>query len=155
MAGIAVKRRPNLVDDGGAIRSESRLMGDARGPGASSMSAKFRMMSVIAVAEMFGISGRRNELAALLERFERWASGERGCRRYVFATTLADPSRFLLVSEWDDEDSLDEHYDSEAFADFQLDLEGLLARPSQLTVYPAEVSVRPLSSPPMDPRDSD
>jgi len=51
---------------------------------------------MIAVAEMFGISGRRNELAALLERFERWAAGERGCRRYVFAATLAAPSRFGL-----------------------------------------------------------
>lgn len=119
------------------------------------MSAKLRVMAVIAVAEMFGISGRQNELAALLERFERWASGERGCRRYVFAATLADPSRFLLVSEWDSQDALDDHYNSEAFADFQLDLEGLLARPSQLTVYPAEAAVRPLSSRPMDPRDAD
>ncbi len=110
---------------------------------------------MIAVAEMFGISGRRNELAALLERFERWAGGEPGCQRYVFAATLADPSRFVLVSEWDSQESLDEHYNSEAFADFQLDLDGLLARPSQLTVYAAEEAVRPASSHPMDPRDAD
>jgi quinol monooxygenase YgiN len=112
-------------------------------------------MAVIAVAEMFGISGRRNELGAVLERFERWAAGERGCRRYVFAATLADPSRFVLVSEWDSVESLDEHYNSEEFASFQLDLDGLLARPSELTVYPAERAVRPLSSRPMDPRDAD
>jgi quinol monooxygenase YgiN len=112
-------------------------------------------MAVIAVAEMFGISGRRHELAALLERFERWAAGERGCRRYAFAATLADPSRFVLVSEWDNRESLDEHYNSEAFADFQFDLDGLLARPSQLTVYSAEESVRPLSTRPMDPREAD
>jgi len=112
-------------------------------------------MGVIAIAEMFGISGRRNELAALLERFERWAAGERGCRRYVFAATLADPSRFVLVSEWDSQEALDEHYNSEAFADLQLDLDGLLARPSQLTVYSSDEAVRPLSSRPMDPRDAD
>jgi quinol monooxygenase YgiN len=112
-------------------------------------------MTVIAVAEMFGISGRRHELAALLERFERWAAGERGCRRYVFAATLADPSRFVLVSEWDSYESLEEHYNSEAFADFQLDLDGFLARPSQLSVYSAEEATRPLSSRPMDPRDAD
>jgi len=104
-------------------------------------------MAVIAVAEMFGISGRREELAAVLERFEPWATGERGCRRYVFAATLADPSRFVLVSEWDSPESLDEHYNSEAFANFQLDLDGLLARPSGLTVYSAEVAVRPELAP--------
>lgn len=52
------------------------------------------MVVVIAVAEMFGISGRRDELVALLERFERWAAGEPGRRRYTFAAALADPSRF-------------------------------------------------------------
>jgi quinol monooxygenase YgiN len=110
---------------------------------------------VIALAEMFGISGRRGELAALLERFERWAVGEPGCRRYTLAAALADPSRFVLVSEWDSHAALDAHYRSEEFAEFQLGLDGLLARPSELTVYSGEGAVRPLSSRPMDPRDAD
>jgi len=110
---------------------------------------------VIAVAEMCGFSGRRDELAALLERFERGAGGEPGCRRYTFAATLADPSRFVLVSEWESEEALDAHYRSEAFADFQFELDGLLARPSQLTVYSADGAVRPLNTRPMDPRDAD
>ena len=112
-------------------------------------------MIVIAIAEMFGISGRREELATLLERFERWAGGEPGCRRYVFAATLADPSRFVLLSEWESFEALDTHYRSEAFTDFQMSLDGLLARPSESTVYSAEGAVRPLSSRPMDPRDAD
>jgi quinol monooxygenase YgiN len=112
-------------------------------------------MVVIATAEMFGISGRREELATRLERFERWAGGEPGCRRYTFAAALADPSRFVLVSEWESEEALDAHYRSEAFADFQLELEGLLARPSELTMYFAEEAVRPLNTRPMDPRDAD
>jgi quinol monooxygenase YgiN len=110
---------------------------------------------VVAVAEMFGISGRRNELAALLERFERWAAGEPGCRRYSFAAALADPSRFLLVSEWDSKEALDAHYESAEFTDFQLGLDGLLARPSELTVYSGQGAVRPLNVRPMDPRDAD
>jgi quinol monooxygenase YgiN len=112
-------------------------------------------MAVIAVGQMFGISGRRDELAALLERFERWAAGEPGCRRYVFAATLADPSRFVMVSEWESQEALDAHYRSEAFADLQLGLDGLLARPSELTVYSAESAVRPVNTRPMDPRDAD
>ncbi len=112
-------------------------------------------MAVIAIAEMFGISGRRDELATLLESSERWASGEPGCMRYIFAATLADPSRFVLVSEWESQEALDAHYRSRAFADFQFGLEGLLARPSELTVHSAEGAVRPLNTCPMDPRDAD
>ena len=88
-------------------------------------------MAVIAVAEMFGISGRREELTRVLESFERWAAGEPGCRRYVFAAALADPSRFVLFTEWDGQEALDAHYRSDPFADFQMSLDGLLARPSR------------------------
>jgi quinol monooxygenase YgiN len=109
----------------------------------------------VAIAEMFGIAGAREELTELLESFERSAGSEPGCRRYEFAATLADPTRFVLVSEWDSEESLDAHYRSGAFADFQFQLDGLLARPSELTVYCAEGAVRPLNSRPMDPRDAD
>ena len=112
-------------------------------------------MAVIALAEMYGISGRREELAALLERFQRWAAGEPGCRRYTFAAALADPSRFVLVSEWDTQEALEAHYESEAFTDFQFGLDGLLARPSELTVFSGEGTVRPLNTRPMDPRDAD
>jgi quinol monooxygenase YgiN len=112
-------------------------------------------MAVIAVAEMFGISGRRDELTGLLERFERWAAGEPGCTRYVFAAALADPSRFVLFSEWESEEALDTHYRSDAFTDFQLSLDGLLARPSELTIYPLDGAVRPTDTRPMDPRDAD
>jgi quinol monooxygenase YgiN len=110
---------------------------------------------VIAVAEMFGISGRREELAVLLQEFERWAAGEPGCRRYTFAATLADPSRFVLISEWDSREALDAHYQSEEFTEFQLGLDGLLARPSDLTVYSGPAAARPLNTRPMDPRDAD
>ena len=112
-------------------------------------------MVVIAVADMFGISGRRDQLAALLERLERWAESEPGCQRYTVATTLADPSRFVVVSEWESPEALDAHYRSEAFDEFRFGLDGLLARPSELTVYAAEESIRPLDTRPMDPRDAD
>jgi quinol monooxygenase YgiN len=112
-------------------------------------------MGVFAVAEMFGISGRRGELTRLLESFERWAAGEPGCRRYVFAAALADPSRFVLISEWESQEALDAHYRSEAFTEFQLSLDGLLARPSELTVYSLQSAVRPADTRPMDPRDAD
>jgi quinol monooxygenase YgiN len=112
-------------------------------------------MAVIAVADMFGISGRRDELVALLERFERSARSQPGCRRYTFSATLADPTQFVLISEWDSAEALDVHYRSRAFGDFQFELDGLLARPSEMTVYSARGAVRPLNTSPMDPRDAD
>ena len=99
-------------------------------------------MAVIAVAEMFGISGRREELTGLLERFERWAVGEPGCRRYVFAAALADPSRYVLFSVWESQEALDAHYRSDAFADFQLSLDGCshdrASRPSTRSRAPSD-----------------
>jgi quinol monooxygenase YgiN len=112
-------------------------------------------MPVIAVAEMFGISGRRDDLVAVLERSERQAAAEAGCRRYTFAATLADPNRFVLVSEWDSQEALDAHYRSAAFASFQGDLHGLLARSSEMTIYSVSERVRPQNVRPMDPRDAD
>ena len=112
-------------------------------------------MAVIAVAEMFGISGRREELTSAARALRALGAGEPGCRRYVFAAALADPSRFVLFSEWESQEALDAHYRSEAFADFQFSLDGLLARPSDLTVYSLESAVRPTDTRPMDPRDAD
>ena len=112
-------------------------------------------MVVIAAGEMFGISGRRDELVELLEHFERVAAKHPGCRRYSFAVALADPDRFVLISEWHDQAALDAHYQSESFTAFQFGLDGLLARPSELTVYSVNERVRPMNTRAMDPRDAD
>jgi quinol monooxygenase YgiN len=112
-------------------------------------------VAIIALAEMFGISGRRSELVALLARSERDAMAQPGCRRYAFAAALSDPDRFLLTSEWASQEALDAHYGSSQFASFQFALDGLLARPTEMTVYSVDGSVRPMNVRPMDPRDAD
>ncbi|MDX6669126.1 MAG: hypothetical protein QOK04_2506 [Solirubrobacteraceae bacterium] len=112
-------------------------------------------MSVIAVADIFGISGRRQDLLAALADAEREAAGQPGCVRYSVAATIAEPDHFVLISEWRDQAALDLHYASSGFRSFQLSLNGLLARPSEMTVYSVSGSTRPLASGPMDPRDAD
>jgi quinol monooxygenase YgiN len=114
-----------------------------------------RSMSVVAVADLFGISGRRRELVAVLANAERDAANQPGCVRYEFAATIADPDHFVLIGEWHDQAALDAHYRSSGFATFQFSLDGLLARPSRMTVYSVSASARPLASGPMDPRDAD
>jgi quinol monooxygenase YgiN len=112
-------------------------------------------MPVLAIADLFGISGRRDELLAALAGAEREAVAQPGCVRYCFAATVADPDRFVLLSEWSDRAAMDAHYGSEGFARFRFSLDGLLARPSQMTVYDVSGSARPVASGPMDPRDAD
>jgi quinol monooxygenase YgiN len=112
-------------------------------------------MPVIAIAEIFGIRGRRDELVDLLTRTERQARGFAGGRRYYFAARLAEPDEFVLVSEWDTEAALAAYHRSEQFARYQHELHGLLARPSEMTIYTVTETVRPVPSAPLDPRDAD
>jgi quinol monooxygenase YgiN len=112
-------------------------------------------MRVIAIAEIFGISGRRNELTALLTRTEQRVRGVAGSRRYVFAARLDTPHQFVLLSECDTQDAMDAYHRSEQFARYQFELNGLLARPSEMTIYSVTDEVRPVPSGPPDPRDAD
>jgi quinol monooxygenase YgiN len=112
-------------------------------------------MSIVAVADLFGVSSRRRELMAALANAEREAADQPGCVRYSFAATIADPDHFVPISEWSDQAALDAHYESPGFANFQFSLNGLLARPSQMSLYSVAGTARPLASRPMDPRDAD
>ena len=112
-------------------------------------------MPVLAIGDVFGISGRREELLAALAEAERDAVAQPGCVRYSFAATIADPDRFVLVGEWRNRAAMDAHYASEAFARFQFALDGLLARPSEMAMYTISGVVRPVADGQMDPRDAD
>jgi quinol monooxygenase YgiN len=112
-------------------------------------------MSMVAIADLFGISGRRDELLGALTRAEADAAGADGCLRYTFSASLSDPDHFVLVSEWRNQSAMDDHYGSARFSEFQLSLNGLLARPSDMTIHTIADTVRPVASGPMDPRDAD
>jgi quinol monooxygenase YgiN len=111
-------------------------------------------MPVIAVADIFGISGRRSELLDLLVRTERQVRDLPGARRYTFAARIDAPDEFVLVSEWESYDAMAAYHRSDSFATYQLDLQGLLARPSEMTIYSVAGTVHPVPSGPPDPRDA-
>lgn len=112
-------------------------------------------MSIVVVADIFGIAGRRQQLISTLAGAERDAAGQDGCLRYTVAVTVTDPEHFVMVSEWRDQAAVDAHYSSPAFATFQMSLDGLLARPTETAIYDVSATVRPIPSGPMDPRDAD
>jgi quinol monooxygenase YgiN len=112
-------------------------------------------MSVIALAEIYGVHDRRAELLAAFAAAERAARDEPGFMRYRFAEVHDDPDHYVLVGEWRDQAALDAHYASPAFAAYQFAVNGLLARPSEMTFYAVSELTRPVGSSPMDPRDAD
>ena len=112
-------------------------------------------MPIIAVADIYGIAGRRQELISTLAGAERDATARDGCLRYSVAATLDDHDHFVTFSAWRDQAAVDAHYGSREFAEFQMALDGLLARPSEMTMYEVSGEVRPVPSGPMDPRDAD
>jgi quinol monooxygenase YgiN len=112
-------------------------------------------MAVIAITDIFGVAGRRAELLELLRRTEQHVRGLPGARGYAFAERLDTADQFVLVAEWDTHDSMDAYHRSDEFTRFQLDLDGLLARPSEMTIYSVTGAVRPVPSGPLDPRDAD
>lgn len=119
------------------------------------MAAAHPPTTVLAIADLYGIAGRRTELLAALGAAERAAAGQPGCVRYGFAETLGEPDRFVLVSERHDREAMERHYASSGFTEFQQALNGLLARPSEMVVHMVAETVRPVASGPMDPRDAD
>jgi len=56
-------------------------------------------MPVLAIGDVFGISGRREELLAALTTAERDAAAQPGCVRYSFAATIVDPDHFVVVGD--------------------------------------------------------
>ena len=112
-------------------------------------------MPILVVADIYGIAGRRQELVDALSAFAREAGAQDGCLRYTVAATLDDPDTYVTVSHWRDQAAIDAHYASASFTNFQMALDGLLARPSEAAIFEASEALRPLPSTPMDPRDAD
>ena len=146
--------RPQDLRDRGRRRVH-RQRPPARGSVPAALAVPDGATSVLVVADLFGISGRRDELRAVLATEERDAAARPGCVRYSFSPTLADPDHYILLAEWEDQAALDAHYASPGFANFQFALDGLLARPSEMTQYVVSGAARPLPSGPLDPRDAD
>ena len=112
-------------------------------------------MPVIAITEIFGIAGRRTELVGAAHPDRAARARVAGSRRYVFAARLRTPDQFVLISEWDSQEAMAAYHRSEQFARYQFERQGLLARPSEMTIYSVTDTVRPVPSGPPDPRDAD
>ena len=107
---------------------------------------------VVAVTQIHGVAGRRDELRELMRATEQRVSQEPGCRLYRFAATLEHPDEYLHVQEWVSERAFADHQRSPAFKAYQRELFGLLARPSDMRIHRAPSTTVPEPSGPGDPR---
>jgi quinol monooxygenase YgiN len=110
---------------------------------------------IIAVGDIYAQIPRREQVRELMRATQEQVRGEPGCISYDFAETLDDPGRFIVVQRWRDRAAFDEHYRSQAFADYQAAIGDQLVRTSELYVHVVSESFQPVESSPRSAQDED
>lgn len=112
-------------------------------------------MPTIAIAEMYVLHSRRNELASALLELASATREDPGCVAYRVAADAEEPDTFLVVAEYADAAAVARHYESDAFQRFQQDVTPLLARPSRSRLFEVAREIRPQDPGILDPREAD
>jgi quinol monooxygenase YgiN len=106
---------------------------------------------IIALGKVYAQVGRREEVRELMRSTQARVREQPGCLSYEFAETLDEPGTFLVAQRWRDRAAIDEHYRSQAFADYQAAIGEFLVRTSELELHAVQESFRPLASSPLSP----
>jgi quinol monooxygenase YgiN len=105
---------------------------------------------LIALGDVYAQIERREEVRELMRATQARAREAEGCEYYTFAETLDDPGHFVLAQRWRDRAALEEHYGSQAFADYQAQIGPLLVRTSELRLFDAQTSARLVNRDPIE-----
>ena len=73
-------------------------------------------------------------LAISKELVEKTNALDTGCIRYELCRDVSDPLHFLMLEEWEDKASLDEHMRSAHFVELIPKFGSLTTKPSELTM---------------------
>lgn len=76
----------------------------------------------------------------------REALSQEGCLSFVFAEILGDAGHFVVLESWADEQAMERHYRSPAFADYQRAIAKLLVRDSEYRLHLVTDTLHPLQS---------
>jgi quinol monooxygenase YgiN len=83
---------------------------------------------MIVIAGTIAVKPERQEEARQRAlRMAEATQNEVGCITYQFYADLADPNIFFIFEEWETEDALNKHFQTEHMKEFQQHLPGLLA----------------------------
>jgi quinol monooxygenase YgiN len=110
---------------------------------------------IIALGDIYAQVPRRDEIRELMRLTQERVSEQPGCLSYAFAEAVDEPAHFVVVQRWRDQEALDAHYRSGAFADYQAGVAGRLVRTSDLRVHPVQESFLPVDSSPIDTSQDD
>ena len=110
---------------------------------------------LVAVAEIYVRIADRDEVRQLMATTQTRVRGQPGCLAYSFAEAVGDPGHFVLVQEWTDQAALDEHYRSEAYAEYESKVGEHLVRASDLRVYEADAALSAVATGPVEPTQED
>lgn len=83
------------------------------------------------------------------------AEAQQGCLGFAFAEHVGDPGHYLLVQRWSDQGSLDAHFASKAFADYQQAITLLVVRETVFEVFNVASVLRGVPSEELDLRQDD
>jgi quinol monooxygenase YgiN len=106
----------------------------------------------VLVAKLTGLTGRATELRQLLADRATAVRDEDGCLGYEVGERLDEPATFLIVQTWASSDALRAHFSTSAHADYQHEVDELLATPSEVVIHEVVSTTRPsASTSPTDP----
>jgi quinol monooxygenase YgiN len=110
---------------------------------------------LIALGDVYAQIPDLDRVRALMRATQERVREEPGCIGYVFAETVEDPGHFVIVQQWRDQAALDQHYGSQAFADYQAQIANSLVRTSELRIHAVKASYAPFDSAPIGPPEVD
>jgi quinol monooxygenase YgiN len=78
---------------------------------------------------------RRDEAVRVALTMARATQAESGCRTYRFYADLEEPAVFFIFEEWESEEALGAHFQTEHMAAFQAALPELVSGPPDIRFY--------------------
>ena len=105
-----------------------------------------RVGRIVIFSRLEAVAGRRDDLVAAFAALHDAVVDEPGTAVFAMHTAAEEPDVFFLYEVYDDEAALARHRAGTAVRDVLPRLEGLLARPPEVT-YAAPVRVRGVSGP--------
>jgi len=110
---------------------------------------------IIALGDIYVRIADREQVRNLMRMTQERVSALPGCVLYSFTETLDEPGHFMVVQQWEDRSALEQHYRTQAFADYQAAIGEHLVRTSELRLHEASAGVIPLDPAPIEASQED
>jgi quinol monooxygenase YgiN len=91
---------------------------------------------LVVIASLPGKPEKREQLGEVLAQAAATSRGDAGCVSYAFHRDLEDPDRYVSVEVWQDQASLDAHFQAPHLAELFGVMGELLAGPPTIATYP-------------------